>query len=190
MTLRLRIRAFWWAIGMRLWTRLWWSLTQHFSRIKNTPLPKFDAGRDIAAYLNYGNSYVPDKPHFDAMYHATHSEVHLLTGNHASMDCDDHAAYWAQALLRSGLAKKVWIGDFRMVDDKGHTEGHALCVFRDSDGKRYWADYANPRDFDGDWDWAEQSAQTFGKKLICAGLIEVAGVTPDGRIKFGRVRIM
>jgi hypothetical protein len=185
--LRIRIKTFFWAIQVYLWNRIWWSFTQRITK-RDVPLPTFTSPREIVEHLDYGRKYISD-PRLDIMYHATHSERHLLSGNKASMDCDDHAVYWAQAMIRSNLAKSVWIGTFRMRDAKGKVEGHALLVYRDFDGTRRWADYDVPRDFEDDWDWARQSAAVFGCEMVGAAVIEVRGVTKDGRIKFGRVRV-
>lgn len=163
-----------------------YNITQMFTRKKEYVVPTYASTHDIITALDYGNLYKsdPNKGHRDVMYHVTHAQRHIATGK-GSMDCDDYACYWLYTLLKSGLAKRAWLGVlFFLRNDK--FEGHAIAVFEGQDGKMYWADYTDPNPFVEEWGWAKASVAAFGGQLLVANIHEVVRITKNGCLRFAR----
>lgn len=106
-------------------------------------------------------------------------------------DCEDHAIYWATALIQSYLAKNVWIGT---VQYKKHgatkTSGHVRCIWEDHDGLFWCADYYKPYggftpiDFETFWiqDYLDQAT------VLGTIVIPVTGINRKGTPQFGKVK--
>lgn len=158
------------------WITPWWyGLTQTFTRKKRYPPVKFYGSVSaIPAGVEHGRYWRADpwKGILDVMMSPRKFQRNLDEGRPAG-DCDDHALYWATALLKSNLADKAFIGTvWFSKPDGSEKSGHAVCVFVKNE-KCYWADYNNPRRFTTNWEWSEQVARNRGKVCHAAGLIEV-----------------
>lgn len=136
------VRRFW-----RLWF-VWWRTTMFFGK------PRIGADRyrvrvleaipEIPARLGWGRSWHPDplNGNFDIMRHPRRIEKRLILEQKPG-DCDEHAIYWCASLLRSGLAKEVWLCTYSGIDLRGKLRGHAVCVFS-TDAGLFYADYGIP----------------------------------------------
>jgi hypothetical protein len=130
----------------------------------------------IARNLGFGRRWSSDpvKGKLDVMSHPRKVQEKIDIGNVGIGDCDDHAIYWATALLKNHLAQRVWIGTIwsqKPGAKKG--SGHALCVFEDRRGDTYWADYVAPSRTIGQWGFARDYCLRTGAVILAAGLIEV-----------------
>lgn len=99
-------------------------------------------------------------------------KVYLPDGDIIVRNCDDHAMYWCVALLKSGLAQKVWFSSFQYWDDKT-IGGHAVCSFEDSDGQLWWCDYHMPEKMSDKWGFAIQGTSKKSAELINATQFEI-----------------
>ena len=160
------------------WLTPWWyGLTQTCTRKKRYPeVREYASANEIPAAINWGRSWRADpwKGILDVQMSPRKFQKHLDDGA-PSGDCDDHALYWCTALLRNGLAERAWLATvwYSKPDGSGK-EGHVVCVFEvPSGGDFLWADYRAPRRFKGDWGWALDLADSRGKIVHAAGLIEV-----------------
>ncbi len=168
--------------------RVWWMITQFFTRKPKYPMPVLTSIDSIIQFLNYGNSWTPDplKGRWDVMFHATHSVKRLVTENEKmSMDCEDHACVWASALTENKIARSVALGAIWFVDPDGVASGHVVCLFQDFNGSWFWCDYGTPRAFTEQWDWAQQAAAGYRGKLIYCAKFDVKGVTSRGLVRIG-----
>ena len=151
-------------------------MTQTLTRKKKYPEVKtYESIADIPPAIKYGRNWREDpiKGLLDIVMSPRKFQYLIDKGSEEFGDCDDHALYWAAALLKSNLADKAWLGTvWYSKADGSMKSGHVVCVFSKG-GKSYWADYRNPSLFEGTWEWATQVAQSRGKVLHAAALIEV-----------------
>lgn len=159
------------------WLVPWWyGMTQTFTRKKRYPEVRFyGAVTDIPPAIQYGRRWREDpiKGLLDVLMTPRKFQWHIEMDHEEFGDCDDHALYWATALLKSKLADKAWLGTVWYTKPDGSSKsGHVVCVFS-KDGRTYWADYGNPSAFGGKWEWASQMANRRGKIVQAAALTEV-----------------
>ena len=173
---------------------LWYGMSMFFTRKKATPVKTFLTAEDIAVQLDGGADWREDpwSGVLDVCMHPTKFQGRLneavLGETDEIGDCDDHAAYWAAALLKSGLATKVWFSFLQMrKKDTGKVSGHVVCVWNDTSGNLLWADYVNPTLIVDKWDWAEGNAKARNAEVIGAAMIEVEKITSKDSLVFGTV---
>lgn len=154
---------------------IWYGLTLNVTRIRRwPPLPKFQSEREIAEELQWGANWRPDplKGMLDVLMDPRKMQQRIDDGDKEFGDCDDHALYWATALLQSGIADRAWLGTV------WYGKGHVVCVYQ-RDQLAYWTDYGLPQHVVEPWGWAHQVAGTRGKRATSAGMIEVK-LRPNG----------
>lgn len=113
-------------------------------------------------------------------------------------NCDDHAGYWIAALHRSKLAKRTWFGFVFYTNHQGRTAGHAVALWEDHDGLKWWADYGAPIRWFGQAEWVDSVVnggldegsflrrRGMGSDPFVYGVMEVLGIESDGALKFGK----
>jgi hypothetical protein len=155
----------------------WYSMSMRFTRRgrKNPEVANYTTTREIAIALNWGNNWRADplKGAIDVVMHPRKFQGKIDAGDKGFGDCDDHALYWATALLKSGLADRAWLGTAWYVkagDKRG--VGHVVCVF-EKDGKTFWADYRTPVEVGDSWAWAYSLVKSRNAELKAAGRMEV-----------------
>ena len=105
-------------------------------------------------------------------------------------NCDGYAGYWCAALLKSGLATKVWFCTYQMLKtETNEFSGHALVVFKDRKGDLLWADYREPALVQGDdeWGWTFANARGYKAVPLAANMTEVTLGKHDTP-KFGKTK--
>jgi len=170
---------------------LWYRITMLWSRKKGTQVKKYEKVEDIPKAFNYGRKYRWDESFGIKSDHLTHPSrlQHRLNEESEEFgDCDDHAIYWCAALLKSGLAKKVWFAIYSMENEDGSERAaHAVCVFADKENQLYWADYRNPRKIEQAKDYMIQSASAYNKIAIAGAITLVRGLKKDDTPIFGTI---
>lgn len=185
-------------IGFRhfLWfVKFWYGLSMFLTRTK-THVKYYKSYSGIVEAIDYGRDWRSDplKGVLDVVTHPTRFQDRLNEATPGVKDkigdCDDHAAYWCVALLKSGLAAKAWFSFYQMRNKTtGKVGGHVVCVFEDHQGKRKWCDYDMPTTLypeESKFAWATQSAARFNSTVIAAGMIEVKRVSRMDSITFGK----
>lgn len=170
----------------------WYRFTQWFTRLifRTTELSQFGTHKGIAEHMDWGRDYKTDplNGRLDALTHPAVLE-HRIQHDQKIGDCDDHAAYRLSAVLRGGLCTYAWLGCVWYVRRDGTTAGHALAVWQDKEGKRWWADYGKPQEVTDEWTWGwveHVLASGYGKRPICAAAIHIPGTDKHGGLRFGR----
>lgn len=167
--MRLFYRRFYWLVP------LWYGLSLNVTRMRRwPPLPKFYNEREIATELAWGKNWRPDplRGLLDVVMDPRKLQHRIECGETEFGDCDDHALYWATALLQSGMADRAWLGTV------WYGEGHVVCVYQR--GKlAYWVDYGLPAHVVAPWGWAHLVATQRGRVAMCAGMMEVR-LRPSG----------
>lgn len=168
----------------------WYRVVQWFSGIfawKHHVKPVSEIS-EIPERLKWGGLYKADRKGGDRFYHPRRVQKRIDDGVRIG-DCEDHAGYWIACLLKSGLAKRAWLGAVFFV--RNGVEGHAICIYEDHAGKFWWCDYGMPRPFTpeadslGDVDgvgyaWAPEVARMFGATAVHgAELYGIAGLKHD-----------
>lgn len=173
-------------------TRIWYKITQFFTRDINSPVMKYDKLSDIPAALGWGNLWRPDpfNGKLDVQYHPTYVQKWISLGNPKHNDCEDTAGYWAAAIKKSNLASDVWLGFIYMKhNDTGKTSGHCVVLFKDL-GRYFWADYREPMMYGlspvQKWDWVPQVAAEFNATPLAAASLHVRDLTKYDGLKFGK----
>lgn len=155
---------------------VWYTVTLNVTRLRRwPPLPRFYTDREIAEELAWGEHWRPDpwRGYLDVVMDPRKMQARIDAGETRLGDCDDHAMYWATALLQSGLCERAWIGT--VWYGKG---GHAVCVFQ-RNGQEWWTDYGLPGAILAPWGWAYEAAIERDKQAVCAGMVEVK-LRPNG----------
>ena len=169
---------------------LWYGFTMALTRWRRWPeVKRYIHTREITEAISWGEAWRPDplKGVLDVMMDPRKFQHRINAGDAGIGDCDDHAIYWATALLKSGLAEKAWIGSAWYGDARGkNSKGHVVCIFQHK-GRRFWVDYRDPHLLDTAWSWAYTVALDRGKLLYCAGMVEVLVRGKKSRPKF-RIR--
>lgn len=155
----------------------WYGMSMRFTRRnrKNPQVAEYTSTRQIAEAINWGRNWRPDpwKQALDVVMHPRKFQAKINAGDDEFGDCDDHALYWATALLKSGLADRAWMGTiWYQKPDAKKGSGHAICVF-EKDGKTFWADYGMPRAVGEGWEWAHDAAGVRRSELKAAGKMEI-----------------
>lgn len=151
-------------------------------------LPDYNKVDDIVRALDYGNDYVLDPLNgaLDIMYHPRRVQERINSDEKIG-DCDDHAIYWASCILKSAMARQVWIGTAHYQKEDGSVGGHVVCVFEDYDGNLFWGDYRMPYAVKSHEQWAKEvGEEKYGKELIASALVPVVSLAVDDTPKFGR----
>lgn len=183
----------WIRLGYRftIFSMLWYRATMWWSKSKKFRVAKYENVEEIPKAFKNGRNYRPDlifgSHKSDHLTHPTELEERISKGESFG-DCDDHAIYWCAALVKSGLAKKVWFAFYSMehVETKKR-QAHAVCVFYGNDEKFYWADYRNPRKIDEVKDFMHQSARNYNCAPIAAAIWVVEGLSKDDTPQFGKI---
>lgn len=165
---------------------LWYGLTMNLTRFRRWPhLPSYLAAREIAKALNWGQNWRPDpiKGVLDVMMDPRKFQCRIDNGDEEFGDCDDHAIYWCTALLQSKLAERAWLSTVWYGNEGEKGQGHVVCVYA-REGLWYWCDYRDPTPTVGEWDWAAEVADGYGKKPIAAGMTEVCLRKRSGAPRF------
>jgi len=161
------------------WIVPWWyGLTLTLTRRKNKhpEVATYKTVTEIPVALNWGRNWRPDpiKGALDVCMHPRKFQANIDSGSTEFGDCDDHALYWATALLKSGLADRAYLGTVWWSKEGEKDVGHVVCVF-DKDGDTFWTDYGIPRKaVDGDnWSWAKDVVNRRRATLQAAAKFEV-----------------
>jgi hypothetical protein len=161
------------------WLVPWWygtTLTLTRRKNKNPEVAVYTNTREIVEAINWGRNWRPDplKGALDVVMHPRKFQAKINAGDTKFGDCDDHALYWATALLKSGLADRASLGTVWYTKPGGKGVGHVVCVF-EKDGDTFWADYRDPRkQVAGDeWAWAKDVAAGRSATLNAAAKFEV-----------------
>lgn len=174
------------------WLVPWWyGLTLTLTRKRRYPeVAAYKHATDIAVALDWGRTWRPDPLGglLDVCMHPRKFQALLDAKAKEVGDCDDHALYWANALMVSGLADKVWLGTvwYNKPGEKGGL-GHVVCVFEFL-GATWWADYGLPHPVpEGqNWWWASDVALRRGSIIQAAGLIRV-NINKRGEPHLGKI---
>jgi hypothetical protein len=130
---------------------------------------------EIVLALRFGTAWRPDplKEALDVMMSPRKMQQRIDDKAAVLGDCDDHAIYWATALLKSGIAERAWLGTVWYQNANGKGTGHVVCVWERWNGALYWSDYSVPQPFTSEWCWARAVASRRQAKLIAAGYFQV-----------------
>ena len=168
---------------MLFFVRLWYRLTMAWTKWRNPTAPVEAVGHilEIPTRILQGDLYRNDPRWTDYLAHPRCFQARINKGQH-TYDCEDHAAYWATVLHKSRLVTKVGFGFIYWRDAAGQRNGHAICVFEDLNGQRFWADYGRPRpiaDLAAWWDFGHDILSLYkGKSLRKIAYLEITGFTP------------
>ena len=165
-----------------------------FTKDSKHPVATYATPIDISYGLKRGTRYKRDPSWRDPIFHPQWIERKLSLEKRIG-DCDDHAIYWCAALIKSGLAKKVWFSGFGYMNAQNQFKGHAVCVFIGLDDKMYWADYTDPKLVTVDsnnivpdgFEWVIQGVKDYGRKFRSARMIEITGLNKRETPRFGKV---
>ena len=161
-----------------LWRRHYYAFTQRRSRVRRPVVLPAASFADVVIRLAYGSKYKADRR--DSLTHPRRIQQRVDEGTVLLGDCDDHAAYWAAVLLRSGLADEMYFGDLQF-ETRGRRTGHAVAVFC-TEGSWYWADYGMPILIPERDAWADSVLGRYGDKLRGATLYRVS-LTADEAVR-------
>lgn len=173
---RVFYRLFFWVVP---W---WYGFTMRMTRRRRYPeVATYTSPEQIDDALCWGDRWRPDplRGVLDVVMSPRKFQDRINQGKDKLGDCDDHAVYWATALLKSGLALRAWLGTVWYTED-GKGIGHVVCLFESPAHVYYWADYGNPRPYGGPWGWCGPAARFH--TLVAAGMFEV-------RLKRGEPRL-
>ncbi len=125
--------------------RLKYRITMAWSKWRKptAKIPPVLSPGEIPVRIGFGTRYRRDLKFRDRLAHPQCFQARLDAGE-LTYDCEDHATYWAVTLLKSGLCSKVGLGLVYWFDPAGKKVGHAVCVYEDGEGRKYWADYHAP----------------------------------------------
>lgn len=154
---------------------IWYGLSLNLTRIRRyPPLPKFYSPREIAEELEWGSKWRPDPVRglLDVVMDPRKMQARIDDGDSKFGDCDDHALYWATALLQSHLADRAWLGTVYYSEPGKRGTGHVVCVYQKGTHV-WWTDYGLPTPVVAPWGWAYEVANVRGKALHAAGRVEV-----------------
>jgi hypothetical protein len=155
---------------------IWYGFTMFLTRWRRWPaVRRYPNTRAISEAISWGDGWRPDpiKGLLDVAMDPRKFQARIDAGETRLGDCDDHALYWAVALLKSGLATRAWIGSAWYADTRGkHAKGHVVCIFEHR-SRLYWVDYGNPAPVTNLWGWAYAVALARGKVLYAAGKVPV-----------------
>lgn len=177
----------WWTWVQLLKTRFVW----FFVRNRKHPVKVYKNIAEIPVALSWGTRYKPDPIGRNPILHPTEIQKRIEK-DELIADCEDHACYWAAALIKSKLAKKVWMGVFWYYRADGTFGGHAVCVFLGLDGKMYYADYGMPVENIAPiagpdaFGWLSSAFPAYGKKLVSASMTSFRGLNKRDTLKFGK----
>lgn len=161
------------------WLVPWWyGTTQLLTRRRRhwPDVARYTSHRDIADAINWGRNWRPDpwNGRLDVMMNPRKFQARIDAGDEGFGDCDDHAIYWATALLKSKLCRRAWLGTiWYSKEDGSRASGHVVCVYETESGRRFWTDYGIGKPFDGEWGWVAQVAASRGKIPHAAGMFGV-----------------
>lgn len=168
----------------------WYRIVQWFSGLFawRHHVKPVSAISEIPERLSWGQRYKADRKGGDRFYHPRRVQMRIDRDVRVG-DCEDHAGYWIACLLKSGLARRAWLGAVFFV--RNGVEGHAVCIFEDHDGKFWWCDYGMPNAFDAEadsaspgWEWALAVSRAFGASHCRrAEIYKVRGLEDDA-LKF------
>jgi hypothetical protein len=174
---------------------IWFRITMFFTGwFKTSDVRRARMIDEIPARLEYGKEWRKDKAGGDFVTNPRRVQRRIEDGVRIG-DCDDHAAYWCAVLLKSGLAKRCWMGWVMMQPAKGNPSvgrwGHCVCIFEDHDGVMWWTDYHLPKRIGTEqepwreWEWAHRVGIDYYGDPVCATRAEVT-LAPDleGSIRF------
>lgn len=165
---------------LRIWYRFTMAWTKWRKPISGVRTVEHLA--EIPPRLRNGGDYRPDPKALDYLAHPRCFQA-LVNAGADTYDCEDHGTYWAVVLLKSGLCSKAGIGFVYWKDENGDRQGHAVCVFEDRDGTRFWADYAMPHRIDVGAPWWSFGVDVLriydGKELVKVSYLEITGIKAD-----------
>ncbi len=178
----------------------WYRIVQWFSGVFawKHPVKPVASVSEIPERLSWGQNYKADRRGSDRFYHPRRIQLRIDKDVRIG-DCEDHAGYWIACLLKSGLAKRAWLGAVFFVRDG--IQGHAVCLYEDRAGQFWWCDYGMPRPFTpqadthGDVDgvgyaWAPEVARAFGASALHrAELYGISGLKRTDALDFDFRRV-
>lgn len=166
----------------------WYQLTMWMTKRSDARVREYASVEEIVAALQYGKLYRYDELFGKKGDHLTHPSALQFNLNNGGKfgDCDDHAIYWCAALLKSGLAKKVWFAFYSMKKGDKY-EAHAVCVFEDMNHELNWCDYGMPNKIERISDFQVLSAQGFGKEALGGVIWHVTHLKDDDTPVFGKI---
>lgn len=168
--------------------RWWYGLTMKWTLkgAKDITFPTFPNSIAIHKRLDFEGHYKADpfEGKLDYLAHPRLIEKRISEQRFVD-DCDGHGIYWATALLKSGLAEKVWFSSvqYRSIVKRG---GHVICVWQDKEGQLWWADYGFPQKIDNIWGWLAR----YEASLVGAMMIPVTGLDERDTPKFGKKDVL
>ena len=169
---------------MLFFVRLWYRLTMAWTRWRQPTarVESVSSVLEIPTRILQGDLYRKDPKWIDYMAHPRCFQARVNAGL-TTYDCEDHGGYWAVVLKRSHLAKRIGLGFVYWVDVAGKSQGHAVCIFEDQHGKRFWADYGRPRpiaDLAPWWDFGHDILRMYGgRELKKVAYLEITGYKSD-----------
>lgn len=163
--------------------RFWYGLTCRLTWKRSPWVHRYTHPHGIAQRLAY-QTYKTDplKGKFDFMSHPRKVEAKLVANKRIG-DCDDHAIYWAVALLKSGLSQEVYFAIYQAVDAEGRRFGHAVCVFR-YQGAWYYADYGHPVEVVDKWGYMRKDCALRKATPVGGILLRVESVSRGDTPRF------
>jgi hypothetical protein len=148
-----------WSISMMV--------TQFITKTKH-PVTVYSSIEEITK-ATYPLKWVSDpwNGKLDVVYSPTKMQEAIDLHPDNAGDCDDFAAYWCCALLKSKLVSEVWMGAATWSNG-----GHAVCVYRVGE-KWFWVGnwrHGVPFEVPAGSAWHVQLAELRKVKLIYAGM--------------------
>ena len=170
----------------------WYRLTMFLTKSSDHPVKKYSTYLEILDALKHGTRWTGDPlgGAIDNIYHPTRVQEHIEKDKDIG-DCDDHAVYWATALLKSGLARRAWLSFYQyQKNDTGEIGGHVICVFESKKtGETMWVDYYPPLAIKNREDWISYFEKTKNRRALYAAEIPVIGIAyGDDTPIFGKPR--
>jgi len=177
---RAKLRRFGVRLGWRFGFR-WYGLTARVGDRRDGDVVEIASTiEELSRRLAGGTRYVADG--VDTMRHPRVVQRRIRLGEEIG-DCDDHASYIASVLLKSNLAREVYLAQLHMQDPDGGVSGHAFVVFSandDHDPNWYAMDYAMPLSAGAIRDVIEKMAASFAATPIAAAVKPVRLRADDG----------
>ncbi len=167
----------------------WYAFTMWLTGKRGVEIKGYESEHQIAEALSWGRTWVSDPLGgvLDNMYHPTRVQFNMNLGRPVG-DCDDHAVYWCAALLKSKLARKVWLSFYQYERVDGHVGGHVVCVFEKLGGGCYWVDYGIPAKIAKRSDWLITMEKKKIRRVLGAAEIPIERMKFDGTLVLGKAK--
>lgn len=163
-------------------------ISQEITRKPNSPVTIYKSIQEITeATSKLKWTEDPWSGKLDLIKHPTFMQESINSHPEYSGDCDDFAAYWCAALLKSNLSNEVYIG-ICFYNKGNENSGHACCVYK-YDNKWFWVSNwkkCEPIEINTNKDFAKSMVEYSGlKNFLNAYLIKMNKITSTDTLIFG-----